>query len=127
MLTTQLSEKYKKAPWRESTKELPTYGGAVCICYVPMYHCEMKMVFHRSRKDSGYKDFFTAEGRSYDYDCIKYWCYYGDTEEAKQKRMEEMKIDTIVQRELYEHFGMRPEGDYWSIARYFYILGRKSK
>ena len=73
-------DKYTKAPWRSTKNELPSYGGAVCMCYNSYLHCEMRMVFHRSRKDSGYKDFFTAEGRSYDYDWITYWAYYSEVE-----------------------------------------------
>ena len=70
---------YTKAPWRESAKELPDGSGRRCICYIPQYG-EVEMIFHRSRPDSGYKDFFTecAGGRAYDYDYIKYWRYYTD-------------------------------------------------
>ena len=120
----KIDEKYLKEPWHDSAAELPSYGGAVCVCYVPKYGCEMHMVFHRSRKDSGYKDFFTAEGRSYDYDCIKFWCYYADTEEAKQKRAIEEKICREVEQELYQHFGVRRNSEYWNIALHFYRLGK---
>ena len=73
---------YTKAPWRESKKELPEHSGMRCICFVPSLGCEVEMIFHRSRPDSGYKDYFTecAKGcRAYDWDFIKYWRYYTDT------------------------------------------------
>ena len=74
------TSKYTKEPWRSTEKELPSYGGAVCMCYNTFCNCEMMMVFHKARKDSGYKDYFTAGGRFYDYDWIKYWRYYYEKE-----------------------------------------------
>ncbi len=74
-------EKYLKAPWHSTKQELPdTAKGNRCVCYNTFCGCEMEMIFHRARKDSGYKDFFTADGRSYDYDHIAYWRYYTDKE-----------------------------------------------
>lgn len=72
---------YTKAPWRESSKELPSGSGMRCVCFVPMLGCEVEMIFHRSRPGSGYMDFFTecaAGNRAYDWDRIKYWRYYTD-------------------------------------------------
>lgn len=73
---------YTKAPWREAAKELPEHSGLRCVCFVPSLRCEVEMIFHRSRPDSGYKDYFTEctkGNRAYDWDFIKYWRYYTDT------------------------------------------------
>ena len=74
-------ESYTRAPWHEAKKELPSFGGARCVCYMPMYGCEVEMVFHRSRPDSGYKDFFVESakgGRAYDWNYIQYWRYFNE-------------------------------------------------
>lgn len=105
-------EKYLKAPWHNTKNELPDTGrGNVCVCYVPSYGCEMRMVFHRARKDSGYKDFFTADGRSYDYDFIAYWRYYADKEdeygvlEFMDEAIADLETVLIHSRKLRENLG----------------------
>lgn len=72
------NEKYLKAPWHDTRKELPVTPHNMCVCYVPYLGCEVQMVFHKARKDSGYKDYFTYAGRSYDYDLIAYWRYLSE-------------------------------------------------
>ena len=76
-----MKTKYLHAPWHDTKSELPDGSGRRCVCFLPMFGCEVEMIFHRSRKESGYKDFFTecaSGGRAYDYDHIKYWRYYAD-------------------------------------------------
>ena len=72
-------DKYKNPIWHDTSKELPAFSGARCMCYHTWFHQEIEMIFHKSRRDSGYKDFFTEvayKGKAYDYDLIKYWAYY---------------------------------------------------
>lgn len=79
-----MNEKYLKAPWRDSRKELPEHSGMRCICYNSYTNCEMEMIFYRARPGSGYADFFKecAKGNfTYDWGWIKYWRYYTDKEE----------------------------------------------
>lgn len=74
-----MEDKYLKAPWHSTKDELPSYSGARCMCYHSWFNCEMEMIFHKSRKDSGYLDSFKeVNGKEYDYNMIKYWCYYTD-------------------------------------------------
>jgi len=84
-------EKYTQAPWHDAKQDKPSFGGAVCMCYNAYLHCEMRMIFHRSRPDSGYEDFFTAELRSYDYHHITYWAYYPEWLEANTKPVSEFE------------------------------------
>ncbi|MBQ0154758.1 MAG: hypothetical protein KBS70_08275 [Bacteroidales bacterium] len=77
-----MNNKYLSAPWHSTRDELPEAGHNMCVCVCPyLGNGEYEMIFHRARKDSGYKDFFTCCGRSYDYDLIKYWRYLTDKEE----------------------------------------------
>lgn len=76
-----MNEKYLKAPWHDSRKELPESGHNRCVCYSTHLGGEFEAIFHRARKDSGGRDFFTSFGRSYDYDYITYWRYYSDKED----------------------------------------------
>ena len=73
------TDKYLSYPWHDALKELPSYSGARCMCYHSWFKKEIEMIFHKSRKDSGYLDSFKeVNGKEYDYNLIKYWCYYTD-------------------------------------------------
>lgn len=98
-----MKTKYLHAPWHDTKSELPDGSGRRCVCFLPMFGCEVEMIFHRSRKDSGYKDFFTecaSGGRAYDYDHIKYWRYYTDPEpehasEETKERIRKWVVDVL--------------------------------
>ena len=80
--------KYLRAPWHDTKKELPdTSKGNRCICYMPPYG-EIEMIFHRSRPNSGWKDFFMEagcrKGIVCDYDFVKYWRYFTENETASK-------------------------------------------
>lgn len=76
-----MESKYLKAPWHSTANELPEPGHNMCVCTCPYLGSgEYEMIFHRARKDSGYKDYFMCFGRAYDYDMIKYWRYLTDKE-----------------------------------------------
>lgn len=97
-----MKTKYLHAPWHDTKSELPDGSGRRCVCFLPMFGCEVEMIFHRSRKDSGYKDFFTecVGGRAYDYDFIRYWRYYTDPEqehasEETKERIRKWVVDVL--------------------------------
>lgn len=82
-----MDNKYLKAPWHNTKTDLPSHSGERCICYNSFTHCEMEMIYRKSRPDSGYKDSFTEcayKGRVYDYDWITYWRYYTDREDYQE-------------------------------------------
>lgn len=109
-----MNEKYLKAPWHSTKVELPdTRRGNRVVCYNTFCGCEMEMTFHRARKDSGYADFFTAGGRSYDYWHISYWRYYSDKEVVENH---ELAVHDVVK---IHGVGGPLEGKYGEITQVF--------
>lgn len=74
-----MNEKYLKAPWHDTRKELPEIGHNRCVVYSTHLNSEFEAIFHKGK--DGWKDYFTAFGRSFDYDYITYWRYYSEQED----------------------------------------------